>query len=80
MRGEKKRWRRTSETGRGQKEEDEYEFRDGKGEQKNRRKIEWFCHSTPVLVVKVREFCREESPPWTKLRFYTKDVGKGGRL
>lgn len=38
--GERRRWRRTSVTGRGQKEEDEYEFRDGRGEQKSRRKTE----------------------------------------
>lgn len=36
-------------TGRGQKEENEYELRDGRGEQKSRRKIEWLCHSTFVL-------------------------------
>lgn len=50
MRGERTRGRRTSVTGRGQKAEDEHEFRDGKGEQKRKRKTENFCHCTPILV------------------------------
>lgn len=37
-RGERRRGRRTSVTGRGQKAEDKYEFRDGKGEQRRKRK------------------------------------------
>lgn len=38
MRGERRRGRRTSVTGRGQKAEDEYAFRDAKEEQNGKRK------------------------------------------
>lgn len=38
MRGERRRGRKTSVTGRGQKAEEEYEFRDEKGQQKGKGK------------------------------------------
>jgi len=76
MRGERRRERRTSVTGRGQKAEDECEFRGEKAEQKRNRKTECFCHCIPTLVKQVRGFCKEESPPWTDVRFCNKEVGR----
>lgn len=70
MSGER-RERKTSVTGRGQKAE-EYEFRDGKGQQKGKTECFWLC--TPILVKQVRRFCREELSPRTYVRFYNKEV------